>query len=158
MKVLNLRCGAEHGFEGWFASQDDYEQQHARGLVQCPVCGDATVHRLPSAPRINMNRGCAPEAAVPASTPSAGTSPGPAGVVRSSPEAAHWLHAMRQALSRIDDVGDRFPEEARRIHYGETDERAIRGQATPDEAASLRDEGIEVMSLALPAALKEPLQ
>ena len=71
---------------------------------------------------------------------------------------AAWLRAVQHVMSHTDDVGDRFAEEARRIHYGEVDERAIRGRATPDEAQALKDEGIEVVSLPVPPALKGTLQ
>ena len=73
-------------------------------------------------------------------------------------QESQWLRAVRQVLSNTEDVGDRFAEEARRIHYGEVDERAIRGRATPDEAQALKDEGIEVVSLPVPPALKGTLQ
>lgn len=71
---------------------------------------------------------------------------------------AHWLTAVREMLARTEDVGERFPEEARRIHYGESEERLIRGQATPEERAELAEEGIQVHTLALPESLKGPLQ
>jgi hypothetical protein len=71
---------------------------------------------------------------------------------------AAWLRAVQHVMNNTTDVGDRFAEEARKIHYGETDERAIRGRATPDEAEALREEGIDVMSLPVPAALKGPVQ
>ena len=71
---------------------------------------------------------------------------------------ALWLKAVRHVIEHTDDVGDRFAAEARRIHYGETETRGIRGQATPEEREALRDEGIEVMALPLPAALKGPVQ
>jgi hypothetical protein len=146
MKVLDLRCAHEHPFEGWFASEDDYLSQRERGLVECPLCGDKDITRLPSAPRLNVSGAREPQPA-----PAA---PKEIGVTMQ----AAWLRAVQHVLSNTDDVGDRFPEEARRIHYGETDERAIRGQATPDEAQALRDEGIEVMALPMPAAVKGPVQ
>jgi hypothetical protein len=148
MKVLDLRCGHEHPFEGWFASEDDYVSQRERGLVECPLCGDKDITRLPSAPRLNVSGAREPQPAAAAR---------PAKEIGVTVQAA-WLRAVQHVLSNTDDVGDRFAEEARRIHYGETDERAIRGQATPDEAQSLRDEGIEVMALPIPAAIKGPVQ
>jgi hypothetical protein len=146
MKVLDLRCAHEHPFEGWFASEDDYLSQRERGLVECPLCGDKDVTRLPSAPRLNVSGAREPQAA-PASGKEIGVT-----------MQAAWLRAVQHVLKNTDDVGDRFAEEARRIHYGETDERAIRGQATPDEAQALRDEGIEVMALPMPTAIKGPVQ
>ena len=149
MKVLNLRCSRDHRFEGWFASEDDYASQTERGLLQCPICGDGAIARLPSAPRLNVGRSSRPEPEVAhpvAAAPSEDSSQG------------RWLHLMRRLVANTDDVGERFAEEARRIHYGEADERAIRGRATAQEAVELRDEGIEVMALPLPALLKEQLQ
>jgi len=146
MKVLNLRCTADHRFEGWFGSDADYESQCERGLVECPVCGDRSVVRLPTAPRLNVSGAREPAAA----TPEAAT-------VEMTMQAA-WLNAVRHVLANTDDVGTRFAEEARKIHYGEADERAIRGRATRDEAQALKDEGIDVMSLPMPPALKGTLQ
>jgi hypothetical protein len=146
MKVLNLRCANGHGFEGWFASDDEFMSQNGRGLVECPLCADKIVSRMPSAPRLNLS-GQREPAAEPVPTP---TQPAPLQV--------QWLDAVRQMLERTDDVGDRFPEEARRIHYGEIEARGIRGQATSEERRALLDEGIEIMSLPLPAALKGPVQ
>ena len=71
---------------------------------------------------------------------------------------SQWLRALRHVMSNTEDVGERFPEEARRIHYGEVEERGIRGRATREDADALREEGIEVMALPLPDAVKEPLQ
>ncbi len=145
MKVYNLRCTADHRFEGWFGSDADYESQSERGLIECPVCGDRTVVRLPSAPRLNISAAREPSA------------PADAAPIEMTMQTA-WLKAIRHVLANTDDVGPRFAEEARKIHYGEADERAIRGQATRDEARALAEEGIEVMSLPLPPALKGPLQ
>jgi hypothetical protein len=149
MKVLDLRCAHEHAFEGWFASEDDYLSQRERGLVECPMCGDKAVTRLPSAPRLNVSGAREPQQGAASATERKD--------VGMTVQAA-WLRAVQHVLSHTDDVGDRFAEEARRIHYGETDERAIRGRATPEEAQSLRDEGIEVMALPMPVAIKGPVQ
>lgn len=156
MKVLNLRCAHDHGFEGWFASEADFVDQNARGVVECPMCGNQQVTRLPSAPRLNLSG--AREPAMPAVA--ASSAPVPATVVEptSAQMQAMWLQAVQQVLKTTEDVGERFPEEARRIHYGETEQRGIRGQATQDERQALRDEGIEVMAIPVPLALKGPLQ
>lgn len=148
MKVLNLRCANGHGFEGWFASDDDFMDQNGRGLVECPLCSDRVVTRLPSAPRLNLSGAREPATAV--ATPA--TAPADAD------RQAHWLGAVRQMLAQTEDVGERFPEEARRIHYGEAPQRGIRGQASPDERRALHEEGIEVVAIPVPAALKGPLQ
>ena len=142
MKVLDLCCAQQHRFEGWFASDDDLASQEERGLLSCPVCGDKTITRLPSAPRLNVaNLRDAPPATDAAS------------VLQSQ-----WMRAVRHVMAHTEDVGDRFPEEARRIHYGETEHRGIRGRASAQDTDALRDEGIEVMALPLPEALKGPLQ
>ena len=139
--MLNLRCANGHGFEGWFGSEDDFLDQNGRGLIDCPVCADCTVVRLPSVPQ--------PGAVSPATSPPA---PQPVDL------QAMWLQSVRQLMARTEDVGDRFAEEARRIHYGETAERGIRGQTSAEERQALSDEGIEVMSIPVPQALKGPLQ
>jgi len=161
MKVLNLCCAHDHHFEGWFGSEADYLNQHERGLIACPLCADTAVKRLPSAPHIHTSSSRALEPVLPqvhadesagnavASTPEAG--------VRLTQQAA-WMRAVQHVMAHTDDVGHQFAEEARRIHYGETEERAIRGQATLAEAKALVEEGIAVLPLAVPASLKGTLQ
>jgi len=149
MKVLNLRCAHGHGFEGWFASNEAFDSQLASGLVECPVCGDTAIVKLLSAPRLNLGNAKAPEAAAPAAASNV-----PAEL---SPEA-RWMRAVREVLAKTEDVGDRFADEARKMHYGEAQERGIRGQATPEAADALREEGIEVFSLPVPLAVKGPVQ
>lgn len=149
MKVLNLRCANGHGFEGWFGSEDDFMDQNGRGAVECPLCADKVITRMPSAPRLNLSG--AREA-----TP---VTPTPAQVeARPADLQAAWLQGVRELMAKTEDVGERFAFEARRIHYGETAQRGIRGQATPEERAALQDEGIETVSVPLPAALKGPVQ
>lgn len=147
MKVLNLRCAHDHRFEGWFSSEDDFLSQAARELVACPLCDDKRIARLPSAPRLNVStqRG------------DTGTPPAAAEIAQARAQG-RWLRAMRDVLASTEDVGDRFPEEARRIHYGETKERGIRGRASADDADALRDEGIEVLAVTLPEPLKGSVQ
>jgi hypothetical protein len=140
MKVIDLRCQSGHRFEGWFASDDDFLDQNGRSLIECPLCADKVIVRLPSAPRLNL---------------SSPAEPAP------SPEAAlqaRWMQMVRHVLANTEDVGERFADEARRIHYGETAERGIRGQASAEQREALADEGIEVHPLPLPAAFKDPLQ
>jgi hypothetical protein len=144
MKVFNLRCAHDHRFEGWFASDEDWASQRERQLIECPLCGDSAVERLPSAPRLNLSPGARDDAREVVSAP--------------ADTQAQWLRALRDIVERTEDVGDRFADEARRIHYGEAQQRAIRGRATREESEALRDEGIQVMALPIPAALKEPLQ
>lgn len=167
MKVLDLHCDQAHRFEGWFGSEDDFQDQLARGLLTCPLCASSKVHRLPSAPRLNL--GVARQDVEPApASPSPSLAKGlPASTSMSAhdpqPQALQqlqrlWMSAARELMARTEDVGSRFAEEARRIHYGETQDRGIRGQTTPEERAALADEGIEVMSLVLPESLKGPVQ
>lgn len=144
MKVLNLRCANGHGFEGWFASDEEFMQQNGGGLIECPLCADRILSRLPSAPRLNLSGQREPEVPTP--------------VPQAPPLQTQWMQAVRKMLDTTDDVGERFPEEARRIHYGEIEARGIRGQASIEERRALIDEGIEIMSLPMPAALKGPVQ
>lgn len=149
MKVLNLRCTHGHTFEGWFGSEDDFLNQNGRGLVECPLCADRVITRMPTAPRLNLSGSQRESSTVDQSAPA-------------QPAAADlqalWMQTVRNVIENTDDVGTRFPEEARRIHFGEAPQRGIRGQATPAEQEALREEGIEVMSLPLPSALKGPVQ
>jgi hypothetical protein len=141
MKVLDLQCPHGHRFEGWFASADDFESQLSRKLVECPICGATEVSRMPSAPRLNLS-----------------------GASEAKPAAdatelqARAMRAMRELLEKTENVGERFAEEARRIHYNEAPARNIRGVTTPEDAKALVEEGIDVMPLPVPTALKESLQ
>ena len=151
MKVLNLRCAQQHCFEGWFGSEDEFNRQLAGSKIACPLCGDTNAMRLPSAPHIGAGRQAGPERS--------------RDLVAASPQASNevtlqsqWLRAMRRVMNSTEDVGERFPEEARRIHYGEVEERGIRGRASREDADALREEGIEVMALPIPDALKGPVQ
>jgi hypothetical protein len=153
MKVLNLQCAHAHAFEGWFASEDDFRGQLARGLVECPLCGDAAIVKLPSAPRLNLG------ATEPA--PAASANSQPKQEVMSAPSAqlqAAWMQLVKQVMANTEDVGERFPDEARKIHYGETEERGIRGQASKEETQALLEEGIGVLPLPIPKGMKGPLQ
>ena len=165
MKVLNLQCAHQHDFEGWFGSEDDFQGQLTRGLVECPLCGDRQVTKQLSAPRLNLStsRGerevSAPKTEV--TTPSAVPTPAPAQEVTSMSPAqvqAAWLQAVQHVMANTEDVGQRFAEEARKMHYGESEERGIRGQATPEQTRDLLEEGISVMPLPIPDALKGPVQ
>jgi hypothetical protein len=166
MKVLDLCCAQDHAFEGWFGSEDDFRSQFERGLVVCPLCGSAEVTRRPSAPRLLIGRAMEPQrTAAPGDPSSAAPStqvslpvPGGAPAERFAVLQSQWLRAVQHVMENTVDVGEKFAEEARRIHYGEVEERAIRGRSTPGEAEALREEGIEVMSIPVPESLKRPLQ
>lgn len=148
MKVLDLQCQSGHVFEGWFASEDEFQGQRQRGLVQCPLCADGHIEKRLSAPRLSLGAAEEPAAAAPA----------PAAAALPAPLQAAWLDLARRIVAHTEDVGTRFAEEARRMHHGEAEERAIRGQATADEAVQLLEEGIAVVPLPLPVAAKETLQ
>ena len=135
MKVLNLRCDNGHGFEGWFGSDDEFLDQNGRAAIECPLCADRVISRLPSAPRLNLS-GAREEGT---STPADGM-----------PLQKAWLMAARQLMAQTEDVGERFPEEARRIHYDEAPARNIRGVATADETRDLLEEGILVLPAPIP--------
>ena len=154
MKVLNLRCAHDHGFEGWFSSEDDFQAQNQRAAIECPLCGDTGVTRLPSAPRLNLSGARAPAAVTRHDVPGAASAVAAPDQVPAVVKA-QWLQVVRQVLANTEDVGERFPEEARRIHYGETGQRGIRGQASADERPARADEGIEIMALPLPAGLND---
>ena len=156
MKVFNLQCAAQHGFEGWFASEDDFQQQLARRLVSCPLCNDTGITKLPSAPRLNLGAK-APSKPEQAPSQAPAQAQPPAGAEVQALQAA-WMKTVRHLVANTEDVGPRFAEEARRMHHGEAPERGIRGQASADEREALREEGIDVMQLPLPDFAKEPLQ
>ena len=133
MIVYELFCTHQHRFEAWFASMEDYEKQRTGGLLSCPICGDPGVEKLPSA---RIGGFATPEkqpavADTPASTPS--------GLVQ----------LIETIIANTDDVGQQFAEEARRIHYQEAPQRAIRGIATVHETRELLEEGIAVLPLPL---------
>ena len=145
MKVIDLRCSSGHRFEGWFAGDEDFLDQNGRGLIECPLCADKVIVRMPSAPRLNLG--------ATASNETAPAVPDPETALQT-----RWMQMVRHVLANTEDVGERFAAEARRIHYGEVPERGIRGQASADERESLREEGIEVLPLPVPPALKDTLQ
>jgi len=146
----SLRCERGHGFESWFQSSAAYEQQEKRGLVNCPSCGSAKVERAIMAPQIVSKKGrdiAAPtpapapatEAAAPASTPL---------LMAQERELRAKLKELRDHIVKnADNVGERFPNEARKMHYGDIEHRPIYGEASPDEARALIDEGVEVSPL-----------
>lgn len=141
MKVFDLACEQGHAFEGWFDSGEGFESQQARGLVECPMCGSASITRRPSAPRLNLSGGdpAAPDQ-------------------RARALQQVWLELARHIRENTEDVGKRFAEEARRIHYREAPARGIRGVATPDESEALAEEGIEVVAFPMPVVAKDSLQ
>jgi hypothetical protein len=145
-----LQCHKGHGFESWFSGSASYESQARRGLVTCPVCGSAKVEKAIMAPalkRTDRMRRQAPPAAEsePAAAVPAPEVPTPVAMI--SAEEREFRSKLKELHEHIaktaENVGPRFPEEARKMHYGEADHRSIYGQASPDEAKELLDEGIE---------------
>lgn len=159
MKVLNLQCAHQHEFEGWFGSEDDYTSQLERGLLSCPMCGDVHIAKKLSAPRLNLRAARqAPETAAPAASAGAVAMSNHPGNAELAALQARMLNALREVMANTEDVGERFADEARAMHHGEVEHRQIRGQASPQEALELMEEGIEVIALPMVPAVKETLQ
>jgi hypothetical protein len=135
MIVLNLQCTKAHPFEGWFDSTDDFDRQTLSAMVACPVCGDTHIARLPSGPRVKR----------------AATEVAELSQQVDQQGMAQMMHTLSEMAKGSEDVAERFPEEARRMHYGEAEPRNIRGQATLVETRELLEEGIAVLPLPFPA-------
>ncbi|PSJ54915.1 DUF1178 family protein [Pseudaminobacter soli (ex Li et al. 2025)] len=133
MISFSLTCDNAHEFEGWFRSNDDFEAQKKRKLVDCPVCGSHKVEKALMAPAVSTGRKQEKIALA---------------VNAQQREALAQLKALSEKIRENSDyVGDKFAEEARKIHFGETEARGIYGEATPDEAKSLADDGVDFMPL-----------
>jgi hypothetical protein len=152
-----LRCEREHHFESWFQDSAAYDQQVKRKLVSCPVCESVTIEKAIMAPRIVSKKGrerapepveqaAAPAAPAPAPTPAA-TEATPLVMTQERELRAKLKELRDHIVKNADNVGDRFPNEARKMHYGEIEHRPIYGEASPEEAKSLVDEGVEVSPL-----------
>jgi hypothetical protein len=146
LKVFDLSCDQRHVFEGWFASAEAFDTQLAAGQIQCPVCGSAAVAKALSAPRLNLGAEPARGQRQVAAMPTAGQM------------QEMLLRMAREIVAGTEDVGERFAEEARRIHYREVPERGIRGVTSKEEAEALEEEGIKVMPMPFADLLKDPLQ
>jgi hypothetical protein len=146
MKVFDLACELDHRFEGWFGSSEDFDQQLSSKMLTCPMCGSQHVQKKLSAPRLNLG------AQEPMATKT----------LTAKPTAEQmqnlWLDMARAIAANTEDVGEKFAEEARKIHYQEAPERGIRGLATQEQAAELADEGIDIVSFSLPEIAKTSLQ
>ncbi len=149
----NLRCKKGHAFESWFQSSSAYETQEKRRLVSCPLCGSTDVERAIMAPRIARKKGREQAPAEQLPVPAPATE-----VIPPSPSAPLLMTQERELRAKLkelrdhivknaDNVGERFPNEARKMHYGDIEHRPIYGEASPDEAKALIDEGVEVMPL-----------
>jgi hypothetical protein len=148
----SLRCDRDHTFESWFQSSSAYDSQVRRKLITCPACGSAKVDKAIMAPRIGSRKGRerpAPEPAPGNETmvPTAEPAPTPL-LMAQERELRTKLKELRDHIVKnADNVGERFPNEARAMHYGDIEHRPIYGEASPDEARALVDEGIEVAPL-----------
>jgi hypothetical protein len=145
MIIFELGCAHGHRFEGWFASGEEFARQQERALVTCPICDDSHIERLPSA-RVSVTKGAARDNVPPAEATEERV-PGNTTADAAVGLPAEALAKLREIVRNTENVGRRFPEEARKIHYQEVPPRAIRGQASRDEAKELTDEGIEFTSL-----------
>ncbi|WP_286999314.1 MULTISPECIES: DUF1178 family protein [Comamonas] len=160
MKVFDLHCPQDHIFEGWFASEVDFQRQLECGLVECPMCGSKQLRKGLSAPRLNL--GAKPVLSASA-VPAEQAAPSPATTTTQERHRLHalqaaWLEASRKIAANTEDVGEKFADEALRMHKGQEPERPIRGQATPQQAIELLEEGVPVLPLILPKNSKETLQ
>ena len=150
MIVYDLQCGSSHVFEGWFESDDDFQSQCASRKLTCPLCGDDDISKRLSAPRLNFGNLKERD--------STGTDLAAGPGLEQMAAQKLWLEVAKQIVATTDDVGDQFATEARRMHYGESPERGIRGKASSVDAIALLEEGIAVLPFSLPETLKNTLQ
>ena len=148
----SLVCGKGHEFEGWFGSSLDYDDQQEKGLLECPYCGSHEISKTLMAPSVATSRKREDHAAqLPAVAEEAAAPSAPVQFSGMTAEQRAIVKQMRELkeklLSQAENVGDKFSEEARKIHYGEAEQRGIYGKATLDEAAELAEEGIEFLPL-----------
>jgi hypothetical protein len=134
MILFDLQCAKKHRFEGWFKTGDAFDKQSKAGKVECPTCGSTKVKKALSAPAVLKG----------------GTSSSKAEAIAIKMREA-MIELRKHVESHAENVGKQFPEEARKIHYGETEERAIYGEASPDEAKELHDEGIDIVAIPWPS-------
>ena len=137
-----LNCNKGHSFESWFADSGAYDRQAKRGLVTCPHCGSAKVEKAIMAPRLSGTRKRGQDDA-----PAPTSAPDKAPVAMMSPVEMEFRAKLKELrehmVKNADNVGEKFPDEARKMHYGETEHRSIYGVASPDDAKELAEEGIE---------------
>lgn len=145
LKVFDLYCDQGHVFEGWFSSADDYEKQYQRGLLNCPVCDSNTIGKKLSAPRLNVSHLRNPPVSVPSGSAVAPSAP-TADPSIAQLQAAVFRH-LRDVVSKTENVGARFTQEARSMHEGDIPQRPIRGTATVSERQELAEEGIDIMPI-----------
>jgi hypothetical protein len=141
MKVYNLQCEDGHSFEGWFRSEDDFISQNKKGLFSCPICENTTISRIPSAAHIQSNK-----------TKDSGAN----NKTISYEVQKKLVEVAKQILKDSENVGNRFAEEAKKIHRNESEMRSIHGTATIKESQELKDEGIDILTLPLDISGKKP--
>jgi len=141
--IFDLTCAHGHRFEGWFASTEQSDRQKADALVACPICDDVGIERVPSA-QVRVPKAGGRESAAPQQSADAESAPSHDAVAGLPSDV---LAKLREIVRNTENVGRRFPEEARKIHYNEAPARSIRGQASRDEAQELSDEGIDFARL-----------
>jgi hypothetical protein len=134
MIIFDLKCGSGHVFEAWFGSSGDYEEQQARGLVQCPLCGSAEVGKAAMAPAVGRKSNAAP-------------APDPGQVKQM---LASLAAGQKKLLESSEFVGEQFADEARSIHLGESAARSIHGRATREQTLDLLEDGIPIAPLPFP--------
>ena len=168
MIKFTLLCDKGHDFEGWFSSNDDFDQQKKRGLVSCPMCDSPHVDKALMAPSVNVKRDYdaapiiidtptaasaaptsipAPQSTVSAAVPPAAPAPTPEQVEQLAAQIEVMREFRKEVLKTSEDVGEKFTEEARKIHYGETEKRGIHGEAKLDDIKELVEEGIDILPL-----------
>ena len=145
----SLRCERGHAFESWFQSSSAYESQEKRKLVNCPACGSTKVERAIMAPQIVSKKGreVAPPAPAAPAEVTASSESTPLLMAQERELRAKLKELRDHIVKNADNVGERFPNEARKMHYGDIEHRPIYGEASPDEARALIDEGVEVSPL-----------
>ncbi|WP_338694655.1 DUF1178 family protein [Bradyrhizobium sp. 26S5] len=146
-----LRCEHGHQFESWFQSSSAYESQERRHLIDCPACGSSKVERAIMAPQIIGKKGREKAQPAPAASPAPAEAPASEStslMMAQERELRAKLKELRDHIVKnADNVGERFPNEARKMHYGDIEHRPIYGEASPEEARALIDEGVEVSPL-----------
>ena len=144
MIVFELICHDDHRYEAWFGSTVDFERQAGTPLLTCPVCGSGDIRKAPAG--LHTARRKRRDSSTDASVDQIAAQDH----VAAFPPIEQLWSAIRKVVEGAENVGERFPEEARRIYYGEAPRRSIRGRASREESEALRDEGIDVMQLPVP--------
>ncbi|HEY4546696.1 MAG TPA: DUF1178 family protein [Pedomonas sp.] len=159
MIVYDLKCSRSHVFEAWFGSSSDYDQQKKKGLLECPYCGDGAVEKALMAPNVAVKSNQKPDMPAGRSRPDQPADRPVGAASEHSPEQikevlAKLAEVQRQVEDSCEYVGENFAEEARKIHFGEIEERPIYGEVNLEEVKELKEEGIDVLPLPFPSRRK----